>query len=270
LITWIEENSLPLLGTIGPENYQKYLLRGLPLLWLFVDFEKNQTVLDTAREVAKDFREVSFVQLDGIRWADHSKSFGLSGATPGIVIEDRDNHHNYVFPQDKPITAEDLRKYVRDFVNGTLEPTIRSQPIPEDNSAPLKVLVGKNFEQIVMDPTKDVLVEFYAPWCGHCKSLVPKYEKLATMFASESSIVIAKIDATENDTPVEIQGFPTIILFTAADKENPITYDGDRTADGMAEFIRENASTLQKEEKDEKDEKDGDAEEKDSKEKDEL
>ena len=43
----------------------------------------------------------------------------------------------------------------------------------------MQVVVGKNFDSIVNDPTQDVLIEFYAPWCGHCKSLAPKYEELA-------------------------------------------------------------------------------------------
>ena len=42
----------------------------------------------------------------------------------------------------------------------------------------LQVLVGENFDEIVNDENKDVLIEFYAPWCGHCKSLAPKYEEL--------------------------------------------------------------------------------------------
>lgn len=41
-----------------------------------------------------------------------------------------------------------------------------------------QVVVGKNFEEIVNNDSKDVLLEFYTPWCGHCKALAPKYEEL--------------------------------------------------------------------------------------------
>lgn len=42
-----------------------------------------------------------------------------------------------------------------------------------------QVLVGRNFDDIVNAEGKDALIEFYAPWCGHCKALAPKYEELA-------------------------------------------------------------------------------------------
>lgn len=45
-------------------------------------------------------------------------------------------------------------------------------------SISFQVLVAENFDSIVNDDSKDVLIEFYAPWCGHCKSLEPKYKEL--------------------------------------------------------------------------------------------
>lgn len=65
----------------------------------------------------------------------------------------------------------------------------------------LKVVVGENFDEIVNDPTKDVLIEFYAPWCGHCKTLEPKFNELGEKFAGSKDIVIAKMDATANGVP---------------------------------------------------------------------
>jgi len=68
---------------------------------------------------------------------------------------------------------------------------------------------------------KDVLVEFYAPWCGHCKTLAPKYEVLAKTFADETDVVIAKVDADKHRALGErfgVQGFPTLKFFPKADK----------------------------------------------------
>ena len=53
----------------------------------------------------------------------------------------------------------------------------------------MQVLVGKNFEEIVNDEDKDVLVEFYAPWCGHCKALAPKYDELGEKVIGHSLII---------------------------------------------------------------------------------
>ena len=54
-----------------------------------------------------------------------------------------------------------------------------------------QVVVGKNFDEIVMDETKDVLIEFYAPWCGHCKALAPKYDELGEKVGSDTPMSLA-------------------------------------------------------------------------------
>ncbi len=53
-----------------------------------------------------------------------------------------------------------------------------------------QVVVGKNFDEIVNDETKDVLIEFYAPWCGHCKSLAPIYEELGEKVCGSVVLVV--------------------------------------------------------------------------------
>jgi len=56
---------------------------------------------------------------------------------------------------------------------------MKSEPIPATNDEPVKVIVGKNFDEIVMNSPHDVLLMFYAPWCGHCKTLHPIYDVVA-------------------------------------------------------------------------------------------
>jgi len=101
-------------------------------------------------------------------------------------------------------------------------------------------LDDNNFNKIALDTSKDVLVEFYAPWCGHCKSLVPTYEKLANVYANEPNVVVAKIDADkykEIGGRYGVSGFPTIKWFGKSSKESPEPYDGARELGDMVNFI---------------------------------
>lgn len=67
---------------------------------------------------------------------------------------------------------------MNDLNDDKLEPYLKSEPIPEDNNGPVKIAVAKNFDEIVTDNGKDTLIEFYAPWCGHCKKLAPVFDEL--------------------------------------------------------------------------------------------
>jgi len=138
------------------------------------------------------------------------------------------------------ITTENIAAFYNNFKSGNVQPTFKSEEIPEENNEPVKVIVGKSFKDIVLDSTKDVLVEFYAPWCGHCKSLTPIYDALAKKLSYNDNLVIAKIDGTANEIEgVSVQGFPTIKLWPANNKATPIDFDGERTEEGFLKFLRE-------------------------------
>jgi protein disulfide-isomerase A1 len=81
----------------------------------------------------------------------------------------------------------------------------------------------------------------YAPWCGHCKALAPKYDELGELFKPfADKVTIAKVDATANDVPDDIQGFPTIKLYAAGKKDTPVNYSGARTVEDLAAFVKDN------------------------------
>ena len=97
------------------------------------------------------------------------------------------------------LTVDIIGQFADDVLSGAIKPHYRSEAIPESNDGPITVVVGENFNEIVMDPTKDVFVKYYAPWCGHCKKLMPIWEELGEAFAKDKDIVIAKFDATANE-----------------------------------------------------------------------
>ena len=118
-----------------------------------------------------------------------------------------------------------MEKFLNDVKEGNAEPYLKSEPIPENNT-PLKTAVAKNFDEVVINNGKDTLIEFYAPWCGHCKKLAPAYEEVANALKDED-VAIVKMDATANDVPstFEVRGFPTMYWLPKDSKNSPIRYD---------------------------------------------
>ena len=248
LTSFINAEGFSVLGEIGPENFQKYVDRGLPMAWVFYDpntsdSEEQLQLITAAAKTVKS--KLSVVKLDGVKWAEHAKHFGLGPELPSVVVEDRDNNKNYVYHTPSGgLTTDSLATHFQGFLDKSIQPNVKSQDVPADNDGDVKVIVGKSFDSEVLSNEKDVFVEFYAPWCGHCKALAPKWEELGGMFADNDNVVIAKVDATENDTPAKVQGFPTLILYPAGRKDQPLPYEGDRTPDAMADFIRSHGGTF--------------------------
>ena len=100
-------------------------------------------------------------------------------------------------------------------------------------------LDSSNFDSIAMDPSKNVLVEFYSQNCGVCKGLAPIYEKVAQAFENEPSCTVAKVDAgtyKELGERFSVPGYPTIKLFSNTDKSGE-NYSGGRGEQDFIDFL---------------------------------
>jgi len=129
--------------------------------------------------------------------------------------------------------------------DGDLESDVNPLEAPKGNYLVVEdegvhVLTRDTFAHFVM-PKSLVLVEFYAPWCGHCKTLEPEYAKAAKELKADG-IPIAKVDATkETELAKEyfVQGFPTLILFRNGVKTED--YSGPRTSAEIVSYMRKQA-----------------------------
>eukprot|EP00397_Hematodinium_sp_SG-2012_P029134 GEMP01030755.1.p1 GENE.GEMP01030755.1~~GEMP01030755.1.p1 ORF type:complete len:518 (+),score=144.79 GEMP01030755.1:60-1556(+) len=161
----------------------------------------------------------------------------------GIIILEKEKKFRQLGlekPQDF-ITGVDNKKINRYF---------KSAPADQEEENGVRILTGDNFEKIAFDSKKDVFVEFYAPWCGHCKALTPKWEELAKRIKEKGfgeQITIAKLDATANETVETVDGFPALVLYPAVKRsfQKKEKYSGDREIEPLYDFLLERSANLE-------------------------
>ena len=247
LIDTISVNSVPLIDEVGPENFAHYATSGLPLAYLFVNPEdpKLNNYVEDLKPIAEEYKgKINFVWIDGVKFVEHGKALNLiKDEWPGFVIQDLVDGHKFPMDVSTPVNKKSVGKFVKDYSEGKVEPSVKSEPVPTEQTESVFTLVADQFDEIVYNNDKDVFVEFYAPWCGHCKRLGPTWSELGTKYTNDDNVVIAKFDATANDippsTPWSITSFPTIKIQPAGTKEW-INYEGDRSIESLEDFIKEN------------------------------
>ena len=172
------------------------------------------------------------------------------------IIDTRKEMKKYIM--EKEINEENILEFIAGWEKGILKRHLKTQEEPKENKGPILEVVGKTFQKEVIENDKDVMLVFYAPWCGHCKKLLPEYEKAANKLKEKNpKVVLAKMDATENEVEsVEVTGFPTIKFYPGNKKDKrPMDYSGERTMDAIIKYLQTNCFNkivLDEEKKEEK------------------
>ncbi|KAH8508928.1 hypothetical protein H0E87_010897 [Populus deltoides] len=312
---FIEESSAPIVTVYDdePSNHPyivKYFDSPLDKAMLFLNFsgDSADSIKTNYQEVAEQHKGDGLIFLLGDLEASQSalQYFGLKeDQAPLLVIQTTDGK-KYL---KSNLESDHIAPWVKEYKEGNVPPFIKSEPIPEANEEPVKVVVADSLDDLVTKSGKNgvymicsfvgfigssftisldwcalpcvlvpfyfisvyfndmkivqvhknvnrgiytifaVLLEFYAPWCGHCQKLAPILEEIAVSYQSDADVLIAKLDATANDIPgdtYDVKGFPTVYFRSASGKL--VQYEGDKTKQDIIDFIEKNRDKVAQQE----------------------
>uniref|UniRef100_A0A5S6R305 Protein disulfide-isomerase n=1 Tax=Trichuris muris TaxID=70415 RepID=A0A5S6R305_TRIMR len=242
---WLYVNSLPLVNEFSQTTAQKIFgghIKTHMLLFVSKAAPETDNLIAEFTKAAKKFQgKLLFVSVD-IDIEDNKRILEFFGMKETEVPSFRlisvgDDMLKYK-PESVDITEKALSKFADDFFAGKLKNHLLSADLPDDwDKGSVKVLVANMFNDYLKKATKPVLVEFYAPWCGHCKQLAPIWEKLGDHYKDGQKVIIAKMDATANELEeVKIQSFPTILYFKKGASQG-LRYGGDHTLEALIKFV---------------------------------
>jgi len=241
---WIKAEYHGLTGHRTIDNAKEFK-EPLVVAYYDVDYVKNVKGTNYWRnrvmKIAKSFPKLNFAVANKDDFQHEASEFGMDVVTaekPLVAIKSAKGK----FVMKDAFDMPNFEKFLNDYEAGNLEAYLKSEPIPESNDEGAKVAVAKNFEDLVTKSEKDVLIEFYAPWCGHCKKLAPVFDELGEKMKDED-VEIVKMDATANDVPAgyDVKGFPTL-FWVPKDSKKAVPYNGGRELDDFVKYIAEKST----------------------------
>jgi len=246
-------HSFPVFGQLDGESYSKYMAReGFGLVWLLYPMassdelkaveEKNRP---TATALAKAFPKLSFTYTDTVQFKGAIENMlGVKEYPAMVVYKKATDKSKYVY-EEGDMSEKALKSWLNDVLSGKVPPKLKSEEAPLVNDEPVRVAVGTTLEKELFFSDKDILLEVYAPWCGHCKKLEPEYNKVAKKIRKEGledMIRLVKMDGAANDSPLDSiswDGFPSLFYIRAGSK-TPEKFEGGRDAKSIWKWIKKN------------------------------
>eukprot|EP01103_Thecamoeba_quadrilineata_P014568 TRINITY_DN4376_c0_g1_i1.p1 TRINITY_DN4376_c0_g1~~TRINITY_DN4376_c0_g1_i1.p1 ORF type:complete len:531 (+),score=102.10 TRINITY_DN4376_c0_g1_i1:37-1629(+) len=244
---WIIFNSHQLLSPLDDATFQQLAASDVVFSIFFVPSDQMSTWMPSLTNLAEDLKNsVKILWATSEQAGSFAKQFGATGEVfpTQIAFQSDKSARPLAWNEEVSLTYDGALEWLKGVVEGTSIGFIKSQSIPESNSGPVTSVVAKNFVDIVLDPTKDVLLQVFADWCHHCHIFAPKYEELASLFKPVKTLVIASIDGDANALPENViyDSYPSFFFFPAHSK-TPIEFaDFTGSLFSLAEFVKAHSS----------------------------
>jgi len=256
---WVNAHRSPMILHLTTETAEHIFDDGpkkVPRLFL-IGSDGQQALQATVKEAAKQLRGRVVICFSGVSSHVEKRLADLAGVEEGqlpiLTLIEQGKAGGGPFHSVKKyrlnthgLQANGIVDFITSYEHGQLRPYLRSEPVPEkeDMVGPVGILVGSTFSQVSQDPEYDVMVDFYAPWCGHCRKFEPQYKMLGKKLQHVKTLKIMKLDATRNEIEgMVIQGFPTIVLFQAGPSpKRQMRYTGNRQPEDMVRWLHQHCT----------------------------
>ncbi|OAY35052.1 protein disulfide isomerase-like 2-3 [Manihot esculenta] len=231
---------------LSPSNFKSKVLNsnGVVLVEFFAPWcghcQKLTPTWEKAATVLKGVATVAALDADAHK--SLAQEYGIQGFPTIKVFVPGKPPVDYQGQREvKPIAEfalQQIKTVLKERING--KSTGGSSEKSESASVQLN---SRNFDELVLKSKELWIVEFFAPWCGHCKKLAPEWKKAANSLKGKVKLGHVDCDAEKSlMSRFNVQGFPTIFVF-GADKDTPIPYEGARTASAIESFALQQLET---------------------------
>ncbi|KAF0991324.1 hypothetical protein HZS_5212, partial [Henneguya salminicola] len=209
---------------------------------LLIQDKEGKQGLKCFENLAKVFE--GYISIGIVKNDDKLPSKYISAKFPAVKIIH--NKGKTITDYTGQIVCQELGPHILDLITEKLKGNIKDQGCSPPSSYVVP-LGDSNFTELIQNSEHHYLVEFFAPWCGHCKNLAPHWEKAAKELKNQMKL--AAVDATVSRSLAEkfgIQGFPTIKFFPAGTKDlsKAADYNGGRTADEIVNWANSMLQSL--------------------------
>ncbi|XVF24979.1 hypothetical protein REPUB_Repub13aG0173900 [Reevesia pubescens] len=256
ILQFLDYNKFPLVTKLTELNSVRVYSSPIKLqVYVFAKADDFKTLLEPLQDVARKFKtKIMFIYID-IMDENLAKPFltlfGLEESKNTLVTA-FDNEGSSKFLLQSNPTPGNIEEFCLGLLHGSISTYFKSQPIPDNKNASVIAVVGKTFDDLVLNSPKNVLLEVYTPWCINCETTSKQVEKLAKHFKGLDNLVFAKIDDSANEHPkLQVDDYPSLFLYKAGDKDRPIKLSTKSTSKELAAFIKKHVGTKDQVAKDE-------------------
>lgn len=180
---------------------------GRPILFLIrSDDDAGRRAEAALHDVARTYRREILSVVSGTKGAFAARLMNFLNVSrrdvpTAVIVENPSSRISRVrfVCDEKPLTRSSLERLIRDYRNGVLKPTRRSEPPPLAQQGHIVKLVGSTFADPAPPPEKEMLLFVYSPWCAHSTKLRPVFEEVAARLAHIPELVTAELDGTVNE-----------------------------------------------------------------------